>query len=289
VPKEEESHSPFSMPLDLATIIALGNKLAPAAAIYGRLGVLLEDAGTEQAEIVALIRLDPALTLHVVRLSNSVLFGSRERTDTLDGAVGLVGFREIFRLVGLAASHQVFQRDLAHYQLSATRLWENAVATAAAAEVLAHPSGGDTGLAYSGGLMRTLGRVILDGAAAGRTYPGEIEWPLVDTWERQTFGITAAEVAATLLYHWRFPSDLVEAIRGHLDPFASPSSNFGACVLNLASGVVARFGLDLPGETLHWHCNPAKMTMVGVTEKTMEECAIRAREHYTALCAAVEK
>jgi HD-like signal output (HDOD) protein len=277
------------MSLDRATIIAFGNKLAPAAATFGRLRVLLEDPDTPQEEIVALIRLDPALTLHVVRLSNSVLFGLRESTDTLDGAVGRVGFRELFRLVGLAASHQVYQRDLVHYQLSAARLWENAVATAAAAEVLAHPSGGDAGLAYSAGLLRTLGRVILDGAAAGRTYPGEIEWPLVAEWEKKTFGITAADVAATLLDHWRFPTDLVEAVRGHLDPFSSPNSNVGACVLNLASGVVARFGLDLPGETSHWHCNPAKLTMVGVTEKTIEECAIRAREHYTALCATVEK
>lgn len=87
------------MPITRKTILALGSKLAPAAATFGRLRTLLQDPGTEMEEIVNLVRLDPALTFHVIRLSNSVLFGLRERNDSLEGAVGRVGFHEIFRLV----------------------------------------------------------------------------------------------------------------------------------------------------------------------------------------------
>ena len=90
-----------------------------------------------------------------------------------------------------------------------------------------------------------------------------------------------------LLEHWRFPAEIVEAVRGHLDPFAQSESNVGACVLNLASGVAARFGLDLPGETSHWDCTAAKLTLANVTEPILEECAARARQHYSALCASV--
>ena len=82
----------------------------------------------------------PALTFHVIRLSNSVLFGLHERNDSLEGAVGRVGFNESYRLVGFAATNQVCQRDLPTYRLKASRLWENVVATAAAAEVLALPA-----------------------------------------------------------------------------------------------------------------------------------------------------
>lgn len=275
------------MPLDRATIITLGSKLAPAAATYGQLRMLLQDPDTGMDEIVQLIRLDPALTFHVVRMSNSVIFGLREHTDSLEGAVGRVGFREIYRLVGLAATQQVCQRDLMNYRLKASRLWENAVATAAAAEVLAIPAGVNPGLAYTAGLLRTLGRVIVDGSAVGRVYRGESEWPLVADWERATFGITAAEVTAVLLEHWRFPADIVDSVRGHLDPFARPESNVGACVLNLACSVAAKFGLDLPGETQHWLRTEAKLTLANVTEGDLDECAARAKEHYTALCASM--
>lgn len=274
------------MSLDHATIIGLGSKLAPAAATFGRLRRLLDDPDTDSAEIVQLIRLDPALTFHVVRVSNSVLFGLRD-VDTLEGAVGRLGFREIYRLIGLAATRQVCQRDLVHYRLHAMRLWENAVATAAAAEVLAKPAGFDPGLAYSAGLLRTLGRVILDEVADGRAYPGEAEWPLVAEWEQATFGVTSAEVTAVLLEHWRFPAEVVGAVRHHFDPFWLAEANAGASVLNLACGVVARLGLDLPGETSHWIGSPAELELANVPANVVEECAGRAREHYAALCGAV--
>lgn len=269
-------------------IISLGNKLAPAAATFGRLRTLLQDPETELDEIVQLIRVDPALTFHVVRMSNSVLFGMRERTDSLDAAVGRVGLKEIFRVVGLAATQQVCLQDLQTYRLPAHRLWENAVATAAAAEVLAGRAGRDTGLAYSIGLLRTLGRVVLDGAGTGIVYPGEAEWPSAMEWEKKTFGVTSAEVTATLLKHWRFPDEMIESVAGHFDPLANPEhSNIGGCVLNLACGVAARFGLDLPGELGGWICTPAKLTLAGVTEADLEECAARARAHYVLLCASV--
>lgn len=276
------------MPLNRETIITLGSKLAPAAATFGRLRTLLQDPTTEMEQIVNLVRLDPALTFHVIRMSNSVLFGLRERNDSLEGAVGRVGFREVYRMVGLAATHQICQRDLGTYRLKSSRIWENAVATAAAAEVLALPTGGDAGLAYATGLLRTLGRVIIDGAACGHVYPGEAEWPSVEEWEKRTFGVTSAEVTVTLLSHWRFPTELIDSIRGHFDPLADAESNVGACVLNLSCGVAARFGLDLPGESGHWLPDTAKLTLAGVTEEDLEQCAERARAHYTALCASVE-
>ena len=268
-------------------IIALGSKLAPAAATLGRLRTLLAKPDTQSEEIVNLIRLDPALTFHVVRMSNSVLFGTRERSDTLEGAVGRVGFMEIYRLVGLAATKQLCQNDLGTYHLKAGRLWENSVATAAAAEVLALSAGVDPGLSYATGLLRNLGQVIVDGYSFGKVYPGEAEWPLVSEWEKATFGLTSAEVTALLLEHWRFPADVVESVRAHHDPFAGSTSNIGACVLNLACGVTARFGLDLPGEAAHWVRSEAKLTLAGVNDVVLEQCEENARAHYMALCASL--
>lgn len=277
------------MPLTRDQLIAMGNKIAPAAATFGRLRALLMDPNTDLDEVLHLIRLDPALTFHVVRMSNSVLFGLRERTDSLDIAVARVGLGEIFRLVGLAALQHVCQSDLRRYRLKAGRLWENAVATAAAAEVLASRAGRDAGLAYTAGLMRTIGRVILDAMPEPENeyYPGEAEWPNVAEWERAVFGVTANEVTTTLLDYWRFPADVVESIEGHVDPLAEEQSNIGACILNLACGVAARFGLDVPGETGNWICTPAKLTLAGVSEVDLEDCATRARAHYVLLCASV--
>jgi HD-like signal output (HDOD) protein len=276
--------SPNSV-LSREKIVTLGSKLAPSAAILGRLRLLLEEPRTDPDEVINLVRLDPALTFHVTRMSNSILFGVRERHDSLDGAVGRVGFQNIYRLVGLAATKQTCQRDLPTYRLKAGRLWENAVATAAAAEIFALPAGIDPGLAYATGLLRSLGRVVLDAVSCDKCYPGEAEWPLVSDWERATFGVTSTEITTVLLDHWRFPSELVDGIRGHHDPFDEPSSNVSACVLNLACGVSARFGLDLPGEGGHWHRSEAKLTLANFTEPIVEDCTEKAWAHYLSLSA----
>ena len=276
--------SPNSV-LSREKIVTLGSKLAPSAAILGRLRLRLEEPRTDPDEVINLVRLDPALTFHVTRMSNSILFGVRERHDSLDGAVGRVGFQNIYRLVGLAATKQTCQRDLPTYRLKAGRLWENAVATAAAAEIFALPAGIDPGLAYATGLLRSLGRVVLDAVSCDKCYPGEAEWPLVSDWERATFGVTSTEITTVLLDHWRFPSELVDGIRGHHDPFDEPSSNVSACVLNLACGVSARFGLDLPGEGGHWHRSEAKLTLANFTEPMVEDCTEKAWAHYLSLSA----
>jgi HD-like signal output (HDOD) protein len=274
------------MQLDRATIVKLGSKLAPAAATFGQLRGLLDDPNTGTEQIVQFLRLDPSLAFHVIRLSNSVLFGRHERRDSIEAAVGRIGFSEVYRLVGLAATQHVCQGDLRTYRLKAVRLWENSVATAAAAEVLAAASGRNPSAAYTAGLLRTLGRVVLDGASKARIYPGEAEWPLVAEWEMSTYGMTSAEATAILLEHWEFPREIVSTIRGHLDPFGMQESNRGACTLNLACGVATRFGLDLPGERGHWNSTPAKLMLANVTGTVLEECASRAREHYAALCGA---
>lgn len=275
------------MSLSRESIVTLGNKLAPSAATFSRLRLLLLDPDVELHEIVNLIRLDPALTFHVVRMSNSVLFGVREKTESLDVAVGRVGLGEIFRLVGLAAVQQICQRDLLTYGLSASRLWENAVATATTADLIAQRAKTDAGLAYTAGLLRTVGRVILDASAFGKIYPGAAEWPSVAEWEKKTFGVTSAEVTTTLLSHWRFPAELVEAVSQHYEPLGAEGPNVSACVLNLACGVAARFGLELPGEEGDWDSTPAKLTLAGITEEDLKECSDRARAHYVLLCASV--
>ena len=48
----------------------------------------------------------------MIRMSNSVLFGLRERSDWLQGAVGRIDFLEAYRLVGLDLPDEVGHRSL---------------------------------------------------------------------------------------------------------------------------------------------------------------------------------
>ena len=60
-------------------------------------------------DIVELVRIDPGLTFQIIKLSNSALYGLKNRCDSLEQAVSLVGFGDIHQLVGLAVARQAFQ------------------------------------------------------------------------------------------------------------------------------------------------------------------------------------
>jgi len=272
------------MSLGRDTIITLGSKLPPALGIFGRLQSRLRDPDSELTDIVELVRVDPALTFQVIRLSNSVLYGLKSPCHSLDEAVARVGFAEIQQIVGLVVAKQSFQGELALYRISAGLLWENAVATGALMSAFAARAGGDqegaAANAYSTGLLRNIGKVVLNNYAGGVQYPGEAERPDLHAWERETHGVTAVEATALLLDHWRFSPATVAVMRGHLAPEFATDHAAGAAQLHLAGAVAAEWGCGLPGETKGWRNDPAMHAQAGVRDEDWTGAIEEARKQF---------
>jgi HD-like signal output (HDOD) protein len=278
---DEEADPVMSLGRD--TIITLGSTLPPALGIFGRLQTRLRDPDSELADIVELVRVDPALTFQVIRLSNSVLYGLKNRCHSLDEAVARVGFAEIQQLVGLVVAKQSFQGELALYQISAGLLWENAVAIGSLMSAFAARAGGDpaaAATAYSTGLLRNIGKVVLNNYTRAVRYPGEAERPDLHAWERETYGLTAVEVTALLLEHWRFSPATVAAMRGHLAPEFATEQPAGAAQLHLAGAVAAEWGCGLPGETEGWQNDPAMHARSGVPDEEWAGAIEEARRQF---------
>jgi HD-like signal output (HDOD) protein len=265
------------MSLDRATIITLGSALPPAVGIFGRLEALLSSPDTGLDEIIDLVRVDPALTFQIIRLGNSAFYGLNNRCDSLEQAVARIGFGDIHSLVGLVAARHACQQDLRAYQVSARQFWENAVATGQLMTALATVSGADPRNAYATGLLRNLGRIVLNNYAGAVRYPGaDIAADLV-AWERKTYGVTAAEVGAVLLEHWRFSPDTVAAVRGHVDA-AAPAAP--AALLHAAGGLAESWGYGLPGEAVIWSRDAAVLARAGLTEELCVSASALARTAY---------
>ncbi len=273
-------HTPV-MSLGHDTIISLGSKLPPALGIFGRLRLMLDDADCDLDEIVELLRVDPALTFQIIRLSNSALYGLRSRSQSLDEAVARVGFGEIHQLVGLIVSRQMFQGDLTLYGIPAGRLWENSVAIGALASAFATRAGGNAGSAYSSGLLRSLGKIILNNYTGAVAYPGEAAQPDVFGWEKSVHGTTSPEVTAVLLDHWRFAFDISGAICTHVTPEAAGEFTSGAATLHLASAFAAEWGCALPGETTCWRRDAAMCALAGLEEAQLEGAVADARQQFS--------
>jgi len=261
---------------DRATIITLGSALPPAIGIFGRLEALLRQPDTGLDEIVALVRVDPVLTFQVIRLGNSAFYGLKNHCDSLEEAVARIGFGDIHSLVGLVAARQACQQDLPAYQLSAGRFWENAVATSEIMAAVAARNGTDAHTAYSTGLLRNLGRIVLNNHVGAVRYPGAAATPDLTAWEKSTYGVTGAEVGATLLEHWRFSAATVAAVKFQAAP-AAAELVVPAAMLHLSAAAAEAWGFGLPGETPLWREDSALHELAGITEADWRELLPAAR------------
>lgn len=240
----------------------------------------MQKSDTDLDQIVDLVRVDPALTFQIIRLGNSAFYGLSQHCESLEEAVARIGFRDIHSLVGLVAARHACQSDLSAYGVSAHRFWENAVATGQLMAALALRNGTDARGAYSTGLLRNLGRIVLNNYAGAVRYPGFERGGDLGEWEQATYGITAAEVGAVLLEHWRFSPGAIAGVRAHRAPASATDAVLPPAMLHLAAATVDEWGYGLPGEKERWSREPAMLERAALTEQEFARAVAEGQESF---------
>lgn len=257
-------------------------RLLPAAPqVMAGLCTLLQNENATLEQIADQIRIDPALASRVIRTSNSIMFGSSAHVSSVDEAVNRVGFREVMRMVGVAAVPGLVERSLPCYRIEVTLMRESLLLHALAAEALARFTMDlDPRTAYAAGLLRGIGIMVLDRVSRGRLPEPDVwdaeRYPEYSTWESERFGMTRLDVAAMALADWKFPASFIDAIRQHLLVNDVQYGNRFACVLNLAGAVVGANDLALPGEAHCWTLNDAKLAVAGIDHDQWQMAATEA-------------
>lgn len=276
------------MPVDLALtrdqVLDHARALPAAPRVMAELCELLQDINTDLDQIALVVRADPALAARVIRISNSVVYGGDWQVASIDEAVNRVGFEEVLRLVGTASVAGFVDRALAIYCLQAEAFRASLLMHALATEALARVSSVEPHAAYTAGLLRAIGMMVLDRAARGRLADNLVydpdQFPTYVEWENARFGLGAPDVTRMVLDEWRFPDEVVTAIEEQLLPRPASHENPFACVLNLAGAIVSEAGLALPGERALWVVTPEKLAGAGIDETQFRAAAEAARGHY---------
>jgi HD-like signal output (HDOD) protein len=199
--------------------------LPSAPRVLPRLKQMLCDGNTARDAVVAMVRLDPGIAARVLQFGNSAYFNQGLRCYTVDEAVHRVGYDQIHELVSTAVASQVLVRPLATYGLEADDLWAHSITCALAAETIAEQTNADRNVAYTIGLLHSIGMVVIDEWASrhrpeirfmNRSLPLEA----CET-ERAVLGFHQAEAGATLLRSWDFPSAMSEPVRWQYLPNVS--------------------------------------------------------------------
>ncbi len=263
------------------TLLHVVKNLRAAPVVLAQLGRLLLLADRDLADAVVLLKRDVALTSRLIRLANSVFYSRGQRIGSLEEALAVVGFNEVYRLAGLAAVVEIADCDVPLYGMSAAQFRENALFAALIVERLASRAEVHPGEAYAAGLLRAVGKIALDrvmrGPAMRAAYSPREHGPVAE-WERDELGITSCEAAAMVLENWRFPRSVVDAIR-HQYVGVDGGGRLGF-ILHSALSAVDCAGVGLPGEQWYWSGVSEKLAAAGCGEAVFHEAVETAREEF---------
>lgn len=266
------------MPITRQQIIEIAGSLPPAPQVFAELGQLLRRTDSNIDEIGTLLKRDATMTARIISISNSVAYGGEQRVGSVEEAVGRVGLEEVFRLVSHVASAQLVDRSLDHYGIDPEQLREQMLQTAFICEHLAQECGLDPRSAYTAGLLRPIGLLVMDRLA--ERHQMEPYHPVNDpdflAWEGRVFGLGSCDVGAMVLAQWCFREDIVSAVQKQYLLRSDDLQDRLACLLNLSGSLVADAGQSLLGETRHWGLTPAKLRALGITEATLRAAGKRA-------------
>lgn len=264
------------------------NMLPASPQILARLDPLLVDMQSSIDDITELLRRDAALTARIIRIANSVAYNRGESLASIEEALMRVGFTEVYRVTGFAVLAQVSNQQIPLYDINGVQFRENSLLTALIMEELAPTLAIDPRTAYTAGLLRSTGKIALDRAMRVNSRYHDIEpfgrGSLVE-WETATFGWNNCEAAALVLEAWRFPTELIGAVRDHYTcgEGATPLTH----LLNLAAGAAERCGHGLPGEFLYWEAAAERCAAVGLDATAVDEATRGALEAFGPVRAAI--
>jgi len=192
---------------------ATGNKVAQ----------LLSKPDYSVAEIANVIKLDPSITANILKMANSVYFGTRQKISTINDAVVHLGQKNLLRAIQTAGVSKYYKKGAGGYYDKATDLWEHSVAVALMSQIISKKITGeeDTTL-YTAALLHDVGKIIMgefvrDSLAKICALVSTQRVSFVEA-EQFVIGINHAELGGKIAAYWNFPVEIREAISFHHRP-----------------------------------------------------------------------
>ena len=210
---------------DFQALLAQVKELQPLPAVAVRLIAMSEDSRFSAQDLADTVRVDQALTLNVLRLSNSSFFGLPRRITSIREAIVLLGFREVRSLALSACVLDPLVRDaLDHAGIDYDVFWLNSMVVGHLAQALAIVENVDQDQGFTAGLVHNIGRLALAQHRPEQLKTATLEARASRTTIHQAqarlLGYSDAELGAAVANAWAFPVPLIESIENHMRPLS---------------------------------------------------------------------
>ncbi len=195
----------------------------------------LNDPEIDLKEVAKNVEKEQIISFKVLRIVNSASFGLANKISTIEEAVILLGMVKLKTLViasGIVSSVPTIKNfDIKHF-------WLDSFSTATYARWLANASGCNTDIAFTAGLLSSLGIILIHLGLP--TESSKIEHLINEGGDSRPFlekmhlGFTSQEVSAELCKRWKFSDELTLPIYQCADPLLADPTSKIACSVYIA-------------------------------------------------------
>ncbi len=206
--------------------------------IIDEVNTIIENPKSSAAQLSQVISKDPALSIKLLSVANSPLYGFPRRVSTIDFAIIILGFNHI-RNITVAFSIMESFNNFKNLNFDHKKFWIHSLITATAAKRLSSDLGYRYGgEAFTAGLLHDLGIPVIC-----KYFPREFKQinDLVeslsishDEAEEKILGITHKEIGHYLIEKWNLPQFLADVILNHHLPSDSEESTILTSLVHLA-------------------------------------------------------
>lgn len=231
--------------MNLQDVIHSDITIPSTPGIMPKLQNLLSRPDSDSHDIGAFLKMDVGLTTKVMRMANSSFYALTFPAQSIEEAINFLGFREVYRIVSVAATEDIMAQPLPSYQTAEGELLEHSVATARLMARFAKRNGtADPDSYYTIGLLHAIGKLVIDQCllAHGLSFytcqtsdyqDGSLPTISIAD-EKALLGFTHVDAGAALLQQWKFPSDIIDPIRCQFQPQQANAQSVAAYSLALS-------------------------------------------------------
>jgi putative nucleotidyltransferase with HDIG domain len=208
----------------------------------------LRDENADLETLARHINSDPAIVARLLAAVNSASSGLSRRVHSVEQAFLLLGADRVANIV--LASSLIYRYDAHASGFDARLLWRHSLGVAICARALAEQAGIDPDLAFIGGLLHDIGRLLMYTASPDHVHQAldrrqREDLPLIAA-EREVFGYDHCQAGRVLASAWKLPTEITDAIAAHHEP-----DEYGDEICDLVHvGECLSHALDL-GEIAH--------------------------------------
>ncbi|MBN1578959.1 MAG: HDOD domain-containing protein [Chitinispirillaceae bacterium] len=203
---------------------------------------ITNDERSGAGHLARAITADPAMTTHLLKVSNSVFFASvNRRIGSIKEAIIRIGFEETKRIVMGMSVMNLFGQSNKNIGFDRTDFWYHSLTTALVAERIARSFENiSTEVAFLAGLLHDLGILLFD-----EFFPPVFSEVLSTTArqagllvekEMDRLKVTHLDLIADLFPKWKIPQEITDAVTGQYriaetdEPPATAEAKLAACV-----------------------------------------------------------